>query len=143
MAETPEKLLARAGLELLGSFPDVRGIRVSHVYAAVMRGDAKPASVVNYENGPADYLAECDRRWFELSAETGMIDGRGEFYVSFEAQSVWYKVRFSGPLRLAEELHSDDGWPDFVTVASDGRVAIGVTTEEYELWLVVVREGLA
>jgi hypothetical protein len=38
-------------------------------------------------------------------------------------------------MRLAQRLGSVEGEPEFVAMSLDGRVSCGVTTEEYEVWI--------
>lgn len=49
----------------------------------------------------------------------------------------WTAVRLTGHTHLARHLTTNPNEPEFVTASADGTVILGVTTEEYAVWLVI------
>jgi hypothetical protein len=105
----------------------------------IISGGAKPAVRIRTleANG---YLPEVQDQWVRLSEEIGIFGDQDDFLISVAgagaANAPWARVQRTGAMRLAQRLGSVDGEPEFVAMSLDGRVACGVTTEEYEVWIV-------
>ncbi|NEB77275.1 PE-PGRS family protein, partial [Streptomyces sp. SID14478] len=83
--------------------------------------------------------ADTDAQWFRLAGAHGLFDEDGGFLVTLGVGD-WFRVRLGERWRLAEVLGNQPGCPEFMTLSPDGRTLIGVTTEEDEIWLIVVAD---
>ncbi|QSY48834.1 MULTISPECIES: hypothetical protein [Streptomyces] len=133
-------VLERAGLEPTG---DGRLEDVLPPWAAwrpVASWEAEPAVAVR-EDHPG-LVAEVNARWHRLALELGVIGEDGEFLVDAAGTGRgprrWRRVRLAGTWDLAGVLGDRPGRPEFLTLSTDGETLLGVTSEEYEIWLVAV-----
>ncbi|MFI7011176.1 hypothetical protein [Streptomyces sp. NPDC050145] len=101
-----------------------------------MAGDAVPTAVVRLDS--ADPLAATDAEWFRLATAHGLFDEEDGGFLVTLGDGGWFRVRLGQEWRLAEVLRSQPRCPEFLTLSSDGRTLLGVTTEEYEIWLIVI-----
>ncbi|WP_233415211.1 PE-PGRS family protein [Streptomyces sp. N35] len=139
---TPRKkadaILAEAGLEYAGGWG--AGFNVLPTYAAlrpVAAGSAVPTSDVSLN--AADPFADTDAEWFRLATAHGLFGKDGGFFVTL-GHGGWFRVRLGEEWRLAEVLRNQPRCPEFMTLSPDGKTLIGVTTEEYGIWLIVVAD---
>ncbi|WP_436495181.1 hypothetical protein [Actinokineospora sp. HUAS TT18] len=134
MTDAREALLTRAGLEVLGAADLAGTVTPAEAWRRVASG---AAAVEIPEDDP---LARVDTEWRALADETGLLDADGSFLISpagvGSAKLGWVVVRLTPTTRLAATLVAHPGEPEFVTAARDGHVVLGVTTEEYGVWLV-------
>ncbi|WP_392672343.1 PE-PGRS family protein [Streptomyces sp. LN785] len=137
------ELLRRAGLEVVGDGRDKDVVPPSAAWRPVAAFDAAPAVAVR-EDRP-DLVAEVNAQWHRLATEHGVIGGDGVFLVHTAAGAGrgrgprrWTRVRLTGRWDLAGVLADRPGRPEFITVSVDGVALLGVTSEEYETWLVAV-----
>jgi hypothetical protein len=106
-------------------------------------GDVVPTATVS-SDGP-DVAAEVDARWCELARQYSVIDDCGEFLISVAGLGArelgWAKVRMTARAELARSLTDQPSsihrHPEFVTADVLGRIVLGVTTEEYDVWLIL------
>jgi hypothetical protein len=138
---TPD-LLSASGLIPLGAVHDDRlpsPERAWHITAGVRTPTAAvPISV-------ADLGSAVDAEWLRLSRHHHVLDTQDTFLIALSRSRPWERVRLSDRFRLAELLTGADapaGHAEFVTMATDGSVICGVTTEEHAIWLVVDSELL-
>lgn len=128
-------MLVRAGLEVLGTTagpPDPE-----QAWRGVIRGGITPTVAV--PDDVPDQLAAVDAQWRRLAEEHGIVDEDGTFLISLpgpQAWSGWTVVRLGENTSLATNLI--DEAETFVTAARDGSAVLGVSTEEYEIWLIVL-----
>jgi hypothetical protein len=132
-------LLEAAGLEViepawLGSSPTPMA-----AWKLLVGGDVVPAAVVRIAEGN-EHLPEVESKWEELASEAGLFRDNEGFLISVAgigaAGAPWALVRGNPPLALAFRLASDYGNPEFVAMDMAGRNVCGVTSEEYEIWVV-------
>lgn len=129
------QLLTRAGLEIVG---DGRGDDVLPTWVAmrpVVAGNAEPTVAVRH--GRPDLVAELNAQWFRLAVECGVIGEDGDFLISAPggAGGGWTRVRLAHSWDLAGTLGDRPGLAEFLTAATDGDAILGMTSEEYETWL--------
>ncbi|MER5937870.1 hypothetical protein ABT121_11165 [Streptomyces sp. NPDC001928] len=89
--------------------------------------------------------ARVDTTWLRLAREHHVVDAEGRFLITTTMEGPWVPVRIRGEVHMAEYLvghNARPGHAEFVTMALDGSVMCGVTTEEYDVWLVVDRERI-
>jgi hypothetical protein len=137
-SDTPrEKALTAAGLTVLGTMPDAGGITPELAWRRVVRGDITPTVTVTHEHE----LDEVNSAWLRLADEHSIRSEDGSFLISVAGLNAlhlpWTHVRLAGPARLAQVLRTCKDEPEFVTAAVDGHAVLGVTTEEYGVWLVL------
>ena len=105
----------------------------------VIAGRVVPTAVVGRGVGE-EFLEEIDVRWAETSESLGLFGEHGDFLISISgagaASAPWALVRRNPGMCLSGHLGSATGEPEFVTMSMDGRGVCGVTTEEYEVWIV-------
>ncbi|WP_129305055.1 PE-PGRS family protein [Streptomyces sp. L2] len=136
------ELLRRAGLDIAG---DRRTGEVPPPRAAW-----RP--IVAYETTPTvrvradapDLVAEVNTQWHRLATGSGILGGDGVFLIDVAgdwtgpAPRRWTRVRLGDRWDLAGVLGERPGQPEFVTLSTDGNTVLGATTEEDEIWLIVV-----
>ncbi|WP_034267810.1 hypothetical protein [Actinospica robiniae] len=87
-----------------------------------------------------------DAAWLEQARAHGVIGADGTFLIATGYEKPWLEVRRSEHTRLAANLTSEanphPGEAEFVTLAQDGSVLCGVTTEEYDVWVIVDSEHI-
>jgi hypothetical protein len=126
-----------AGVDVLGFVDSAMGVTTESAWRAVVGGSVIPHSVISDER--QGYLQEVTATWRSVATMSGIIDTRGEFLLGVAGEGAfefpWIHVRETTSLRLGEAL-AVDGQPEFVSVAADGAVVCGVTTEEDVVWVI-------
>ncbi|WP_307024357.1 PE-PGRS family protein [Streptomyces canus] len=131
------ELLGRAGLEVVGERRVEEVLPPPFAWRHVAKWEAEPAVAVGFER--ADPVAEINAQWFRLASETGILGEDGVFLVDAGcAPRRWIRVRLAADWDLAGVLGERPGQPEFLTMSPDGDTLLGVTTEEYAVWLVAV-----
>ncbi|MGW7414420.1 PE-PGRS family protein [Streptomyces sp. NPDC054863] len=134
--ERADAVLAEAGLEYAGGWGAAENaLPTRAAMRPIAAGDAVPTSAVRLD--AVDPFAATDAEWFRLATAHGLFGEDGGFLVTL-GDGGWFRVRLGEEWRLAEVLRSQPRCPEFMTLSPDGRTLIGVTTEEYEIWLIVV-----
>ncbi|MFV5996637.1 PE-PGRS family protein [Streptomyces sp. NPDC056231] len=134
--ERADAILTKAGLEAAGGWGAHRNaLPVRAALRPIAAGNAVPTSVVRLD--AADPFADTDAEWFRLATAHGLFGEDGGFLVTLGCGD-WFRVRLGQKWRLAEVLRNQPRCPEFMTLSPDGKTLIGVTTEEYEIWLIVV-----
>lgn len=133
------ELLGRAGLEAVGERRVEEVLPAPVAWRHVAGWQTEPT--VTVADDRPDLVAELNAQWHRLASETGVLDGDGVFLiaVSGAAKGSWTRVRLTDGWDLAGVLGPRPGQPEFLTLSLDGDAMVGVTTEEYEVWLVVDR----
>ncbi|WP_037601221.1 hypothetical protein [Streptacidiphilus rugosus] len=137
-----EQQLAGCGLAVLGPVADT-GLPSTAWAMHLVAGVHQPTSAVPLAGGRLG--DRVDAEWLRLAREHGIVDGDGVFLVALARGLPWIEVRLTDETRLSEHLtgaNRSSGEGEFVTMARDGSVMCGVTTEEYDVWLVVDGELL-
>ncbi|MEV4602968.1 hypothetical protein AB0K15_36920 [Amycolatopsis sp. NPDC049253] len=133
------ELLRKSGLAVLDTNYSAGGSRPSDVWRLAASGSTVPAATVEVLPD-FGYLEEVDRQWQFLAEERGLFGEDGEFLISVAGERVgrlpWARVRRLGRMALAHHLVAYPGEPEFVAMSRDARVMCGVTTEEYDIWIV-------
>lgn len=129
--------LVRAGLTLLGeagTAEDVRSVWRMHASAS-----AEPSVRISDELGEVSG-AVLDQAWMVVARQTGVISDDGEFLLSVSGVGAfdrpWLHVRADG-IPSVRELGPNPGEPEFVASSLDRSVTVAVSTEEYEVWILV------
>lgn len=90
--------------------------------------------------------ARVDTEWLRLARQYAVIDRQDTFLIAPTGPPLfWTRVTLTDHARLAEHLvgrGARAGHAEFVTMAPDGSAMCGVTTEEYDVWLVADTERL-
>lgn len=145
MIDEREPLLARAGLEVLGTAVSAGTLLPAEAWKRIVSTAAVPT--VEIPDDADDYLDQVDAQWRRLADESGVFGKDGAFLISpagpRSMERPWVVVRLTSSVRLARHLTARPGEPEFVTAAQDGHVVLGVTTEEYGIWLVRAYCGIA
>ncbi|WP_406359434.1 hypothetical protein OH782_00125 [Streptomyces sp. NBC_01544] len=137
--ESRERLLQSAGLTVLDPTwsGDVPG--PMEAWRLIIGGEVTPSAVVHFRDGN-EHLDEVESRWESIAERNGLFDSRDEFFISVagvgSVNHPWARVRRNPGLSLAHILAPSVGEPEFVAMSIDGRVVCGVTTEEYDVWIV-------
>ncbi|MEU3425355.1 PE-PGRS family protein [Streptomyces gardneri] len=129
-------LLERAGLELVGEWGPENVLTPAAAWRPVIWYEAVPTATVR-EDRP-DLVPALNAQWHRLAREYGVIDDKGEFLIHVADDDTWARVRLAATWDLAGVLGDRAGQPEFVTLSVDGDALLGVTCEEYEVWLVAV-----
>ncbi|MEJ8657982.1 PE-PGRS family protein [Streptomyces sp. MS1.AVA.4] len=134
-------LMERAGLEIVGDWPrDEDALPPRAAWRPVAAMGAEPTASVRFDR--PDLVSEINAQWHRLAAEYGVIGADGVFLIdvadSRSGPRRWVRVRLGVEWDLAGVLGERPGRPEFVTVAVDGESLLGVTCEEYDVWLVAV-----
>ncbi|MFJ6843470.1 PE-PGRS family protein [Streptomyces griseoluteus] len=132
------ELLARAGLEKAGHGRVLVARPSRAAWRPVISASTEPTLAVP-DDRPG-LVAELNRQWHRLAVERGVIDGDGEFLINVGGQgcTCWTRVRLGEQWDLAGHLGPRAGRPEFVTMSAEGESVLGVTCEEYDVWLVAV-----
>ncbi|KIQ64484.1 hypothetical protein TR51_09280 [Kitasatospora griseola] len=141
--ESRALLLERAGLTVLGA-PDEAGLPTpGEVWKSVAGFLVEPDATVPVS--APDWAEQVDARWLELARDSGLIAPDGTFLIHVGGRGLgrlgWAVVRWSDGARLAATLTDGPQQPEFVTMARDAHTSCGVTTEEYDIWLVRTDDG--
>ncbi|WP_024761071.1 hypothetical protein [Streptomyces exfoliatus] len=132
-------LLDRAGLEIVGKWGEENVLTPAAAWRPVASYETVPTATVR-EDRP-DLVPELNAQWHRLAHAHGIVDEKGEFLVHVGGDDTWVRVRLAPVWDLAGVLGDRPGQPEFVTLSVDGDALLGVTCEEYEVWLVAV-DGL-
>ncbi|MFF7049872.1 PE-PGRS family protein [Streptomyces griseorubiginosus] len=132
------ELLGRAGLEVVGERRVEEVLPASVAWRHVAGWQTEPTVVVADDR--PDPVAELNAQWRRLASETGILGGDGVFLIAVPGtgDGSWTRVRLGGDWDLAGVLGPRPGQPEFLTLSLDGDAMVGVTTEEYAVWLIVV-----
>lgn len=137
-----DELLRRCGLVPLGTV-EGGGLPSPEWAWHVTAGVRAPSAAVPLVGG--ELAARVDAEWLRLARRHGVVDDQDTFLVSLSRSRPWTAVRLTDGFRLAEYL-AGDGAPasqaEFITMARDGSALCGVTTEEYDVWVVADTELL-
>lgn len=132
-------MLARAGLALLGSAGTAEDVQSA--WKAFISVDAEPWIRIS------DALDEAsgtvlEQAWIVVARQMGVISGGGEFLLTVEGKGTfgkpWLHVRTQGSPTI-RDLGPYSGQPGFIASNLDRSATVGVSTEEYEFWILVVR----
>ncbi|MEU3744362.1 MULTISPECIES: PE-PGRS family protein [Streptomyces] len=129
-------LLDRAGLELVGEWGPENVLTPMAAWRPVISYETVPTATVRDDR--PDLVPALNAQWHRLAGEHGIIDDKGEFLVHVGGGDPWARVRLAPAWDLAGVLGDRPGRPEFVTLSVDGDALLGVTGEEYEVWLVAV-----
>ncbi|MDV5143474.1 PE-PGRS family protein [Streptomyces sp. SBC-4] len=129
-------LLDRAGLEVVGQWDPENVLTPKAAWRPVISYETVPTATVR-EDRP-DLVPALNAEWHRLAREHGVIDEKGEFLIHIGDEDAWARVRLAPAWDLAGVLGDRPGQPEFVTLSVDGDALLGVTCEEYEVWLVAV-----
>ncbi|RLV04430.1 hypothetical protein CTZ27_10755 [Streptomyces griseocarneus] len=137
--EFPE-VLRRAGLEVVAD-PRVEGVLPPQAaWHPVVAFEAEPAVTVRHDR--PDPVAELNAQWHRLAVEYGVVGEDGVFLLHAPLKGAgkghWTQVRLTADWDLAGVLAERPGQPEFLTLSPDGEALLGVTTEEYDVWIVAV-----
>ncbi|MBK3574608.1 hypothetical protein JHN63_12440 [Streptomyces sp. MBT65] len=136
--EARRSLLEAAGLTVLDSAWAGEAPEPMKAWRPIIRGGATP-DVRIHALAENLHFSEVQDQWVRLSEEIGIFGDQGDFLISVAgagaANAPWARVQRTSSMRLAQQLGSVDGEPEFVAMSLDGRVSCGVTTEEYEVWI--------
>ncbi|MEU5985962.1 PE-PGRS family protein [Streptomyces sp. NPDC047434] len=132
-------LLERAGLEITEERHDSRVPTPAAAWRPVAAYGTLPTEAVRTDR--PDLVPALNAAWYRLARDHGVLDDTGEFLLHVEGEPTWTRVRLGPDPDLAGVLGDRPGRPEFVTLSVDGDTLLGVTTEEYEVWLVAV-DGL-
>ncbi|MER6691992.1 PE-PGRS family protein [Streptomyces minutiscleroticus] len=136
------ELLQRAGLEIVGEWGTEEVLPPRAAWRPVVGSRVEPTVAVRDDR--PDLVAELNAQWHRLATENGVIGEDGVFLVDVAgnwtgcAPRRWTRVRLTDRWDLAGVLGERPGQPEFVALATDGDTLLGVTTEEYAVWLIVV-----
>jgi hypothetical protein len=136
MADRRAMLIA-AGLEVLGTVDLAGDLAPEQAWRRVISSAATPTVEVGDDVDDQD--ARVDAAWRELALRHGVLANDGTFLISPSGTGAftapWTIVRLTDQTQLARHLAPDPGDPEFVTASADGTTVLGVTTEEYSIWL--------
>ena len=132
------ELLGRAGLEVVGERGVEEVLPAAVAWRHVVAWQTEPTAVVADDR--PDLVAEINAQWHRLASGAGILGGDGVFLVAVSGTGSgrWTRVRLGGGWDLAGVIGPRPGEPEFLTLSLDGGALVGVTTEEYAVWLVVV-----
>lgn len=131
--------LESAGLVVLDEAWSGAGPAPMRAWRPIISGGATPAARVRILEANR-HLSEVQDQWEGIAEGLGLFGDKDEFLISVAgvgaANAPWAYVRRAGPLSLAQRIGSVEGGPEFVAMSLSGHVVCGVTTEEYEVWIV-------
>lgn len=140
--EARRLLLESAGLTVLDSAWSGQAPVPIEAWRPIISGAATPTARVRVQED-GRHLPEVQKKWEEIAGNSALFGEQGEFLISVAgegaAMAPWARVRRTPKMTLARQLAPADGEPEFVTMSIDGRVVCGVTTEEYDVWIVAER----
>lgn len=132
-------MLRASGLMVLEASSSFVGPAPMDAWRIIIGGNTVPTVRVATDS-EFDYLSDVDRSWESVAEELGIFGNDGEFLISVAGSPIgrlpWARVRPDQDRSLARHLVSNPGEPEFVAMSVDARVICGVTTEEYEIWVV-------
>ena len=131
--------LETAGLVVLDEAWGELDVETIDVWKPMITGQYTPCSAVPFQPQNA-HSRKVDREWERLAQQVGVFGPGGDFLISVAGAGAgsigWAHVRRTDEMRMAQHLGQYRGEPEFVTLSMDGRIGCGVTTEEYEVWVV-------
>ncbi|WKX68645.1 PE-PGRS family protein [Streptomyces sp. XD-27] len=130
------ELLRRAGLEAVPEQVIGNVVRPRAAWRPVAAFTAEPSVAVPTDR--QDLVAEVNAQWHRLAVEYKIIGEDGVFLIDVGERAGWTPVRLTVGWDLATVLGDRPGQPEFVTLSADGDALLGVTCEEYEVWLIAV-----
>lgn len=132
-------LLRRAGLDIVEEAVVEGCPRPADAWRPVISARARPTVAVPDDRD--DLVAQLNAHWLALATSRGVIGPGGEFLISvggFASAGVgWTRVRLTDRWDPAGVLGERPGEPEFLALSPDGNRLVAMTTEEYEVWLVV------
>ncbi|MEU4348215.1 PE-PGRS family protein [Streptomyces sp. NPDC023838] len=136
------ELLQHAGLEVVGDWRIEEVLPPRAAWRPVISGDTTPAVAVRADL--PDPVVELNAQWHRLATDNGVVGEDGVFLIDVAgdwtgcAPRRWARVRLTGEWDLAGVLGERPGQPEFLTLSTDGNSLIGVTTEEDEVWFILL-----
>ena len=134
--------LESAGLTVLQSAWSGPAPTPMEAWRVIIGGAAKPTARVRVQDD-GRHLREVQEKWEEIAEISGLFGEHGEFLLSVagvgSVAAPWAHVQRTPNMTLAEQLAPAKGEPEFVAMSEDGRVVCGITTEEYDVWIVAER----
>ncbi|WP_239135194.1 PE-PGRS family protein [Streptomyces sp. SID12488] len=136
------ELLQHAGLETVGDWHIEEVLPPRAAWRPVVSGRAKPFVAVPADQ--PDLVAELNAQWHRLAGSIGILGEDGVFLIDVAgnwsgcAPRRWARVKLSDEWDLAGVLGKRPGQPEFLSLSTDGNTLIGVTTEEDEVWFIVL-----
>ncbi|MFK4102071.1 PE-PGRS family protein [Streptomyces sp. NPDC019531] len=132
------ELLGRAGLEVVGDGRVEEVPPPPFLWRHVIGWETEPTVAVADDR--PDLITELNAEWHRLASEAGILAGDGLFLIACSGAGSrrWTRVRLIDGWDLAGVLGERPGQPEFLTLSLDGNAIVGVTTEEYAVWLVAV-----
>lgn len=130
-----EGLLRCSGLVVLRTVTDERLPSTDRAWHAAAGVD-RPTTAIPLDT--ADLSTAVDAAWLRVARQCGVIGDGGTFLIALSRHEPWTEVRLGPNIQLAENLVGENSRPgqgEFVTMAHDGSVTCGVTTEEYDVWI--------
>ncbi|MGW2486749.1 hypothetical protein ACWCV9_05940 [Streptomyces sp. NPDC001606] len=130
--------LERCGLRVVEGTVPHDAQPVSTAIYAVTGIAVQPTATVRISSDRA--ADELDEAWHHHASACALYDDKGEFLIlppiSGGSEIGW--VRVTDPIgeRLPSRIASGVGWPEFLTISTDGRHLCAVSVEEDEYWVV-------
>ncbi|MEU9111111.1 PE-PGRS family protein [Streptomyces sp. NPDC048483] len=134
------ELLRRAGLEVTAERWTDNVPRPWCAWRPLVAYEAVPTVAVRADR--PDLVAALNAQWHRLAVAHKVLGEDGEFLISVagtpgdSGARHWTRVRLTAHWDLAGVLGDRPGQPEFVTLSPDGAAMLGVTCEEYEIWLI-------
>ncbi|MEU5404294.1 PE-PGRS family protein [Streptomyces sp. NPDC005963] len=136
------EMLRRTGLRIAGDWRTEEVVPPRAAWRLVVAREARPTVSVRADR--ADLVTELNAQWRRLGTESGLFGGDGVFLIDVAgnwtgcAPRPWTRVQLTEQWDLAGVLGERPGQPEFITLSLDGDTLLGVTTEEDEVWLIVM-----
>lgn len=138
-------MLRDSGLAVVEASYSLPGPVPMDAWRVVISGDAVPTVRVPHDSVAGNNVGEIERSWVSTAAEFGIFGPGGDFLLSVGAGQLgslpWAHVRRGQDSSLARHLADHPGEPEFVAMSMDGRAICGVTTEEYDVWIIGANLG--
>ncbi|WP_157408465.1 hypothetical protein [Actinoplanes sp. N902-109] len=105
------------------------------VWRPFILASAMPAIRVPYDD--ADHDGRVDRAWREFSTSNGTLTAAAAVLLSVEGAGrlPWLRVRVKGHLSRASAVALPGQANGFVAMSLDGSASTGVSSEEWETWI--------
>ncbi|MER5961445.1 PE-PGRS family protein [Streptomyces sp. NPDC002057] len=137
------ELLRRAGLEVVGDWRIEEVLPPRAAWRMIVSYEAKPTVAVRQDL--PDLVAELNAEWHRLAADNGIIGADGVFLIDVGGASTggraprqWTRVRLTDRWDLVGVLGERPGQPESVALSTDGTTLLGATTEEDEVWFMLL-----
>lgn len=135
-------MLESAGLTVLDPAWTGAGPTPMDAWRSVASGNAVPNARVPISD-TADHLDAVEERWESICEQFAIFGETADFLISVAGEGAteapWAWVRRESRMRPAHVLGPIEGEPEFVAMSTGGSAICGVTTEEYEVWIVASR----